>query len=196
MNCVNASAVHSKRSQSSWQPRTDSIDRGITQAVVVSLGSERRAAGHIALRAMRIPAIPVHAVSGVGAGDAMVAAITVGLSQAWPLCKSRAVRHRRRDGEVIDTGHVGRAVAAARCGARSSLVGFSEPIDDRVRPTRWRLPNEPRSRCHSRYRAAPAVTPAPAATSMSCAPCGRFGGGAIKRGRQGTPCASVGRRRR
>lgn len=60
------------------------IDRGITQSVVVSLGS------HGALvvtprRNERIPAVPVHVVSGVGAGDAMVAAIVVGLSRGWPL---------------------------------------------------------------------------------------------------------------
>lgn len=65
------------------------IDRGITQSVVVSLGS------HGALvvtprRNERIPAVPVHVVSGVGAGDAMVAAIVVGLSHGWPL--NEAVR--------------------------------------------------------------------------------------------------------
>lgn len=65
------------------------IDRGITQSVVVSLGS------HGALvvtprRNERIPAVPVHVVSGVGAGDAMVAAIVVGLSRGWPL--NEAVR--------------------------------------------------------------------------------------------------------
>jgi 6-phosphofructokinase 2 len=63
------------------------IDCGRAQAVVVSLGSDG------ALLAspqgtLRFPAIPMRALSGVGAGDAMVAAITVGLSRGWPLSKS------------------------------------------------------------------------------------------------------------
>jgi 6-phosphofructokinase 2 len=66
------------------------IDRGVAQAVVVSLG-----AGGAVLatrgRSQRFTAVPVHARSGVGAGDAMVAAITVALSRAWPL--SEAVRY-------------------------------------------------------------------------------------------------------
>lgn len=63
------------------------IDRGIAQAVVVSLGADGAllATSH---QSQRFSAVPVHAVSGVGAGDAMVAAITVGLSHAWPLGKS------------------------------------------------------------------------------------------------------------
>nr|WP_090344506.1 1-phosphofructokinase family hexose kinase [Mycolicibacterium malmesburyense]CRL76021.1 hexose kinase [Mycolicibacterium malmesburyense] len=65
------------------------IDRGITQSVVVSLGPQ----GALVVtprRNERIPAVPVRVVSGVGAGDAMVAAIVVGLSRGWPL--SEAVR--------------------------------------------------------------------------------------------------------
>lgn len=65
------------------------IERGITQAVVVSLGAEGAllaARGH----SQRFTAVPVPTGSGVGAGDAMVAAIVVGLSRAWPL--SKAVR--------------------------------------------------------------------------------------------------------
>jgi len=62
------------------------IDRGIAHAVVVSLGSGGALLA-TSTDSLRIPAIPVHAVSGVGAGDAMVAAITVGLSRAWPLSK-------------------------------------------------------------------------------------------------------------
>lgn len=63
------------------------IASGRACAVVVSLGS------HGALLAtseagQRFSAIPVRGVSGVGAGDAMVAAITVGLSRGWPLTKS------------------------------------------------------------------------------------------------------------
>lgn len=63
------------------------IDRGRAEVVVVSLGSQgallaTRHASH------RFSSIPMTAVSGVGAGDAMVAAITVGLSRGWSLIKS------------------------------------------------------------------------------------------------------------
>lgn len=66
------------------------INRGIAQAVVVSLGSDGALVA-VAGRTQRFSAIPVRGGSGVGAGDAMVAAITVGLSRAWPL--SDAVRY-------------------------------------------------------------------------------------------------------
>lgn len=66
------------------------IDRGVTQAVVVSLGSQGAFLA-TAQHSQHFPAIPVRSViSSVGAGDAMVAAITVGLSWCWPL--SEAVR--------------------------------------------------------------------------------------------------------
>lgn len=65
----------------------DLIDRGITQAVVVSLGADGALVA-TSRESLRFSAIPVHAVSGVGAGDAMVAAVTVGLTHAWPLSKS------------------------------------------------------------------------------------------------------------
>ena len=63
------------------------IDNGRAEVVVVSLGS------HGALLATRngshrFSAIPMASGSGVGAGDAMVAAITVGLGRGWPLVKS------------------------------------------------------------------------------------------------------------
>ncbi len=63
------------------------IDSGRARVVVVSLGSygallaTRRAS-------QRLAAVPMHGGSGVGAGDAMVAAITVGLGRGWPLAKS------------------------------------------------------------------------------------------------------------
>jgi 6-phosphofructokinase 2 len=63
------------------------IDRGVTQAVVVSLGSEGALLATSA-GSQRFAAIPVHALSGVGAGDAMVAAMTVGLSHDWSLTDS------------------------------------------------------------------------------------------------------------
>ncbi|HEY2502988.1 MAG TPA: 1-phosphofructokinase family hexose kinase [Mycobacterium sp.] len=63
------------------------IEWGRAQLVVVSLGS------HGAMlvtqhTSQRFSAISVPAGSGVGAGDAMVAAITIGLSRGWPLAKS------------------------------------------------------------------------------------------------------------
>jgi 6-phosphofructokinase 2 len=63
------------------------IENGRAQVVLVSLGS------HGALLAtqhasQRFSAIPMGFGSGVGAGDAMVAAITTGLSRGWPLVKS------------------------------------------------------------------------------------------------------------
>ncbi|OBF93510.1 phosphofructokinase [Mycobacterium sp. 852014-52450_SCH5900713] len=63
------------------------IDSGRTQVVVVSLGSY---GALLATRhaSQRFPAVPMPGGSGVGAGDAMVAAITVGLTQGWPLAKS------------------------------------------------------------------------------------------------------------
>ncbi|MGB3335385.1 MAG: 1-phosphofructokinase family hexose kinase [Mycobacterium sp.] len=63
------------------------IERQRAHAVVVSLGS------HGALLAApegsyRFSAVRMRGGSGVGAGDAMVAAITVGLSRGWSLVKS------------------------------------------------------------------------------------------------------------
>jgi 6-phosphofructokinase 2 len=57
------------------------------QVVVVSLG-ENGALLVTSHAAQRIPAIKMRSGSGVGAGDAMIAAITVGLSRGWPLSKS------------------------------------------------------------------------------------------------------------
>jgi 6-phosphofructokinase 2 len=63
------------------------VENGCAQVVLVSLGSQgallaTQHASH------RFSAIPMLGGSGVGAGDAMVAAITVGLSTGWPLFKS------------------------------------------------------------------------------------------------------------
>ncbi|MBJ7338152.1 1-phosphofructokinase family hexose kinase [Mycolicibacterium sp.] len=63
------------------------IDAGVSQAVVVSVGSEGALLATSA-GSQRFPAAPVHVVSGVGAGDAMVAAITVGVVRGWSLSKS------------------------------------------------------------------------------------------------------------
>jgi 6-phosphofructokinase 2 len=55
--------------------------------VLVSLGS-KGALLATAHASQRFSAIPMADGSGVGAGDAMVAAIAVGLSRGWPLVKS------------------------------------------------------------------------------------------------------------
>jgi 6-phosphofructokinase 2 len=54
---------------------------------VVSLGSEGALLATPG-ESLRFSAIPMRAVSGVGAGDAMVAAIAVGLSRDWTLSDS------------------------------------------------------------------------------------------------------------
>jgi 6-phosphofructokinase 2 len=61
--------------------------RGRAQVVVVSLGGQG-ALLVTAQASQRVPAIKMRSGSGVGAGDAMVAAITVGLSRRRPLPKS------------------------------------------------------------------------------------------------------------
>jgi 6-phosphofructokinase 2 len=63
------------------------IECGRARNVLVSLGSH----GALLITsqgAQRYPAVVVPPGSGVGAGDAMVAAITVGLGSGWPLSKS------------------------------------------------------------------------------------------------------------
>lgn len=63
------------------------IDGGLTQAVVVSLGHQGALLATPA-GSQRFSTVPVRSGSGVGAGDAMVAGITVGLSRGWPLDKA------------------------------------------------------------------------------------------------------------
>lgn len=65
------------------------IDAGLTESVVVSLGSQGALLA-TSVGSQRFSAVPVRSGSGVGAGDAMVAAITVGLSRGFSL--DRAVR--------------------------------------------------------------------------------------------------------
>lgn len=60
------------------------IDRGFARAILVSLGA-RGALLVTATGATRFPAIPVSVRSTVGAGDSMLAAVTLALSRGWPL---------------------------------------------------------------------------------------------------------------
>ncbi|WP_123024087.1 1-phosphofructokinase family hexose kinase [Mycolicibacterium stellerae] len=101
------------------------IDRGVTQAVVVSLGSEGALVA-TSRDSMRIPAIPVHAVSGVGAGDAMVAAMTVGLSNAWPLSKAVRFGIAAATAKLLTPG----TSACTRADVDRFFELVSEPIDD------------------------------------------------------------------
>jgi 6-phosphofructokinase 2 len=63
------------------------VNSGSAQVVLVSLGSDGAllATQHAS---WRFPAIPMRGGSGVGAGDAMVGAITTGLARGWSLVKS------------------------------------------------------------------------------------------------------------
>ncbi len=63
------------------------VERGRAQVIVVSVG-DRGALLVTSEQAQRIPAITIPSGSGVGAGDAMVAAITVGLGRGWALAES------------------------------------------------------------------------------------------------------------
>ncbi len=63
------------------------IDRGCAKNVVVSLGANGALLA-TPVGSQRYSPISVPSGSGVGAGDAMVAAITVGLSRGWPLDKA------------------------------------------------------------------------------------------------------------
>ncbi|KWX22500.1 phosphofructokinase [Mycolicibacterium wolinskyi] len=76
-----------KTESSQVEAAQDLILRGVAQSVLVSLGAD----GALLVTAsdsLRFAAIQVTAGSGVGAGDAMVAAITVGLTRGWSMAKS------------------------------------------------------------------------------------------------------------
>ncbi|OBF25557.1 phosphofructokinase [Mycobacterium sp. ACS4331] len=72
-----------------WDAARGLIDRGVTDHVLVSLGA-RGAMLASADLSLRFEAPDIGLGSGVGAGDAMVAGVTVGLVRGWPL--DRAVR--------------------------------------------------------------------------------------------------------
>jgi len=99
----------------------DLVDRGTTQAVVVSLGAE----GALLVtsgEAHRFSAVPVHAISGVGAGDAMVAAITVGLTRGWPLTRSVGYGIAAATAKLLTPG-------TAVC-TRSDVERFAEQVGE------------------------------------------------------------------
>jgi fructose-1-phosphate kinase PfkB-like protein len=99
--CGNASDARSPPSRNSWPPHTNLL-KAVAQVVFVSLGS------HGALLAtqhasQRFSAIPMRGGSGVGAGDAMVAAIVVGLSRGWAACQIRSARNSGGGSHADDT---------------------------------------------------------------------------------------------
>lgn len=89
------------------------IDRGLAEAVVVSLGPQG-AVLTTATGSEHVPAPSLHPVSGVGAGDAMVAGIAVGLSRGWAL--SASVR-------------LGIAAAAAKLGTAGTAAFAAADVD-------------------------------------------------------------------
>lgn len=100
------------------------IDDGIAQAVVVSLG----AAGALAAsrgRSQRFSAVDVNAGSGVGAGDAMVAAITVGLSRASSLSDSVRLGIAAGAAKLLAPG----TAACRREDVERYLAMVAEPVD-------------------------------------------------------------------
>lgn len=76
----------------------DLVDRGVAQAVVVSMGADG-AFLVTGRNCQRFRAIAMESGSGVGAGDAMVAAITLGLTRGWPL--STSVRYGTAAGAAM-----------------------------------------------------------------------------------------------
>ena len=68
----------------------------------------------------------MQAISGVGAGDAMVAAITVGLSHGWPLAKSVRFGIAAATAKLMTPG----TSACTRADVERFLDMVPEPIDD------------------------------------------------------------------
>lgn len=77
--------LHTEQEQ--MQAARELINSGVTEVVLVSLG-EQGALLATSSECVRFAAIPVAAVSGVGAGDAMVAGVAVGLVRGWTLVRS------------------------------------------------------------------------------------------------------------
>ncbi|MGF7120601.1 1-phosphofructokinase family hexose kinase [Rhodococcus sp. BE178] len=96
------------------------VTEGRCEAVVISLGA-RGAIAVTAESAERFAALPVRFRSGVGAGDAMVAGITVGLARNW--CLHDAVR-------------LGIAAGAAMLTTAGTRVCRREEIENLYRRTR------------------------------------------------------------
>ncbi len=100
------------------------IDGGRAQVVVVSLGpyGALLATPHAI---QRFSAVPMSGGSGVAAGDAMVAAITVGLSRGWPLAKS--VRYGIAAGAAMLT--TPGTAACGRAEVERLFEQASEPVE-------------------------------------------------------------------
>lgn len=105
--------------QEQTQAARDLINLGVTEVVLVSLG-DQGALLVTASECVRFAAIPVAAVSGVGAGDAMVAGVTVGLVRGWTLARavrygtaSAAAKLQTPGTAVFDRGQVERYFEAA-----------------------------------------------------------------------------------
>jgi 6-phosphofructokinase 2 len=99
------------------------IERGVALAVVVSLGSQGALLATPA-HSLRFATVPVQSGSGVGAGDAMVAAITVGLSRGWPLSRSVQFGIAAGAAKLLTPG-------TATC-PRADVERFFEMVDEPV----------------------------------------------------------------
>ncbi|MBW0011728.1 1-phosphofructokinase family hexose kinase [Mycobacterium sp.] len=100
------------------------VDNGRAEVVLVSLGSHGAllATRHVS---QRFSAIPMPGGSGVGAGDAMVAAITVGLCRGWPLVKSVRLGIAAGAAMLMTPG----TAACARADVDKLFARSAEPCD-------------------------------------------------------------------
>ncbi|OBG32719.1 1-phosphofructokinase family hexose kinase [Mycobacterium sp. E3198] len=108
------------------------VDDGRAEVVLVSLGS------HGALLAtrhgsQRFSAVPMPGGSGVGAGDAMVAAIAVGLCRGWPLVKAVRLGIAAGAAMLMTPG----TASCSRADVEMLFAATAEPCDI---PTDERLP--------------------------------------------------------
>jgi 6-phosphofructokinase 2 len=100
------------------------IASGRAHVVLVSLGSQ---GALLATQqgSQRFSAIPMGFGSGVGAGDAMVAAITVGLTRGWPLAKSVRLGIAAGAAMLMTPG----TAACARADVEKLFALSAEPAD-------------------------------------------------------------------
>jgi len=100
------------------------IDAGRGRHVVVSLGGEG-ALLVTSRRAQWFPPLPVPPGSGVGAGDAMVAGIVVGLTRNWPMDKAVQLGNAAGAAMLLTPG----TAACARADVDRLLATAAEPIE-------------------------------------------------------------------
>ncbi len=107
-----------------WEAAHQLINCGIARHVLVSLGA-RGAMLASAERSLRFDAPDIGRGSGVGAGDAMVAGVTVGLARGWPM--DQAVRLGVAAGAAMLLTP-GTAVCEA-ADVQRLFAGIAEPVE-------------------------------------------------------------------